>query len=70
MSIEDFSGDDDNRTTAEPTDIEIAAEIACERPVASDEPGPADIKDAAPRPNSGEAVSVVALLCCCCSPIE
>lgn len=70
MSIDDFVGDDDDATTAELTDIEIAAEVAREQPVASDEPGPADIEDAAPRPTSSEAVAAIAVLRRYCSAIE
>lgn len=64
MTIIDFVGDDKTGTTAELTDVEIAAEVTCQ--LASEavdgEPGPSTTEDPAPHLTAGEAVAAVELL--------
>lgn len=64
MTINDFVGDDETGTTAELTDVEIAAEVTCEltSEAVDGEPGPSTTEDPAPLPTAGEAVAAVELL--------
>ncbi|MDD9361814.1 MAG: hypothetical protein PV344_02675 [Anaplasma sp.] len=65
-------GDDEAGTTAELTDVEIAAEVTRELAPeeAATEPGPSNAEDFASLPTSGEAVAAVALLRRYCSAID
>ncbi|XP_077533164.1 uncharacterized protein LOC144145425 [Haemaphysalis longicornis] len=64
MTIKDFVGDDETGTTAELTDVEMAAKVTCEltSEAVDGEPGPSTTEDPAPLPTAGEAVAAVELL--------